>query len=390
MDICTKVTLRQRLLPSGKITLYLDYYPAIRNPKTNKSQRHEYMGIYLYGNPTNRVQREFNQTMLEKAEIIRCRRQEQVINRQFGFIDHSQQREDFLAYFEDVTKKRYQKWKIVYMHFHKFTGGKCTFGEVTVDLCTKFREYLLNASQLRHKKKKISRNSAAGYFSTFRALLKQAYKERLITENINDYLDYIEWEEVDREFLTQDELIQLAQTPCKHDVLRRASLFSCLTGLRISDIENLRWDHIQPIPSIGLCIVITIQKTKTPVKLPLCDEAIELMGNRGTRKVFKGLKRSMTGKPLKDWITTAGITKHITFHCFRHTYSTLQFAANSNPYAVQQSMCHKDIGTTMRYIHEVPTALLETLGKITIKPKSDTTSSQICEDEKLLLTSHHY
>ena len=84
MDICTKVTLRQRLLPSGKITLYLDYYPAIRNPKTNKSQRHEYMGIYLYGNPTNRVQRDFNQTMLEKAEIIRCRRQEQVIIRHCG------------------------------------------------------------------------------------------------------------------------------------------------------------------------------------------------------------------------------------------------------------------------------------------------------------------
>ena len=63
------------------------------------------------------------------------------------------------------------------------------------------------------------------------------------------------------------------------------------------------------------------------------------------------------------------LAQPITFHCFRHTYSTLQFAANSNPYAVQQSMCHKDIGTTMRYTHEVPTALLETLGKITIKPK---------------------
>lgn len=119
MDICTKVTLRQRLLPSGKITLYLDYYPAIRNPKTNRSQRHEYMGIYLYGNPTNQVQRNFNKTMLEKAELIRCRRQEQVINRQFGFIDHTQQREDFLAYFEGVCKKRYEKWKIVFMHFRK-------------------------------------------------------------------------------------------------------------------------------------------------------------------------------------------------------------------------------------------------------------------------------
>ena len=370
MDICTKVTLRQRLLPSGKITLYLDYYPAIRNPKTNRSQRHEYMGIYLYGNPTNQVQRNFNKTMLEKAELIRCRRQEQVINRQFGFIDHTQQREDFLAYFEEVCKKRYEKWKIVFMHFRKFTGGKCTFGDVTVDLCTRFREYLLTAKQLKHTEKTVSRNTASGYFSTFRALLKQAYKERLITENINDYLEYIEWEDVVREFLTQEELIQLAQTPCKHDVLRRASLFSCLTGLRISDIENLHWYNIQSVTGIGLCIVITIQKTKTPVKLPLCDEAVELMGERGGGKVFVGLKRCMIGKPLKDWVASSGIKKHITFHCFRHTYSTLQFAANSNPYAVQQSMCHKDIGTTMRYTHEVPTALLETLGKITIKPKN--------------------
>lgn len=111
------------------------------------------------------------------------------------------------------------------MHFRKFTEGKCTFGDVSVDLCTRFREYLLTAKQLKHTKKTVSRNTASGYFSTFRALLKQAYKERLITENINDYLEYIEWEDVVREFLAQEELIQLAP-PCKHDVLCWASLFS--------------------------------------------------------------------------------------------------------------------------------------------------------------------
>jgi len=109
MDICTKVTLRQRLLKSGKITLYFDYYPPIRNPKSNRMQRHEYLGIYLYANPTNQVQRDFNRSMLEKGELIRCRRQESVINRQFGFIDHSQLKADFLEYFEAVTKKKYQK-----------------------------------------------------------------------------------------------------------------------------------------------------------------------------------------------------------------------------------------------------------------------------------------
>ena len=70
MDICTKVTLRQRLLKSGKITLYFDYYPPIRNPKTSRMQRHEYLGIYLYANPTNQVQRDFNRPMLEKGELI--------------------------------------------------------------------------------------------------------------------------------------------------------------------------------------------------------------------------------------------------------------------------------------------------------------------------------
>lgn len=48
-------------------------------------QRHEYLGFYLYANPTNQVQRDFNRTMLEKGVLIRCKRQEQVINRQFGF-----------------------------------------------------------------------------------------------------------------------------------------------------------------------------------------------------------------------------------------------------------------------------------------------------------------
>lgn len=371
LQLCTKVTLRQRLLESGKITLYLDYYPPIRNPRTNRSQRHEYLGIYLYSMPKNAVERNYNMSMLEKAEIIRCRRQETVINRQFGFLDTYQQKEDFLDYFRKITYKKYEKWRIVYQHFHIFTGGKCIFGDITVDFCMKFREYLLNAHQLRIPGRKLSRNAAAGYFSTFRALLKMAYKEKLLHENINDYLDYIEWEEVEREFLTQEELIQLAQTPCDSDVLKRASLFSCLTGLRYSDVLNLKWDHVRAVTGIGLCLVFRTQKTKTPTTLPLCEEAIELMGESGEGVVFEGFKKSLTSKPLKAWIAASGIKKHITFHCFRHTYATLQMAMSSNPYVVSQALTHKNLETTLRYTHDVPTALIDTLGKISLKPKTD-------------------
>lgn len=47
----TKVTLRKRELPSGKITLYLDFYPPVRNPRTGELSRREYLGIYLSRNP---------------------------------------------------------------------------------------------------------------------------------------------------------------------------------------------------------------------------------------------------------------------------------------------------------------------------------------------------
>ena len=364
---CGKVSLRQKPITKGRLSLYLDFYPAIRNPRTGKKSRREFLGIYIFAEPRNATERDYNRTMSNRAELIRCRRQEAIINRQFDFLDLHQDEEDFLAYFRDMCKKKYSKWEIVYRHFENFVHGSCTFGEVTVELCKEFGEYLLTAKNLRIEHQPLSRNSVAGYFSTFRGLLKIAYRDKLLKENINDYLDKIEWEEVRKEFLTQDELIKLAQTPCKHPVLKQAALFSCLTGLRISDIENLTWDNIQEAPGMGTCIRIRTQKTQTEAVLPISAEALSLCGERGTGKVFRGLTRSMINYPLKNWIKEAGIIKHITFHCFRHTYATLQIAAGTDIYTVSKMLTHKNVTTTQIYADLVSSKKRETIGRIKLK-----------------------
>ena len=192
---CTNVTLRQKPLRNDRISLYLDYYPAIRNPYTMKMSRREFLGIYIYAKPKNEQQRMFNQDMLNKAEAIRCIRVQSLINEEFGFLDKNKQKVDFLAYFRTKAREKYEKWDCVYNHFEKFVGGKCTFGDVTVELCEKFRDYLLKCKQINHPNAYISRNSAAGYYSTFRALLKIAYKEKMLRENLNDFLEKIEWKE---------------------------------------------------------------------------------------------------------------------------------------------------------------------------------------------------
>jgi integrase len=232
----SKVTLRRKPITRGRESLYLEFYPPIRNQETMKMTYKEYLGIYIYQNPQNHIQRDYNNEVLLKAEGIRSIRVQTIINEEFGFLDKNKRKCDFLAYFLSMAKTKDQKWMFVYAHFEKFVAGKCLFGDVNVNLCNKFRDYLLDANQLKRSTVKMNRNSVAGYFSTFRALLKIAYRDKMIRENINDFLDRIDYSDVKKEYLTKEELGRLVVTPCEIPVLKDASLFACLTGLRISDI----------------------------------------------------------------------------------------------------------------------------------------------------------
>lgn len=365
--MATKVKLRRKPITQGRETLYLDYYPPIRDPETMKMIHKEYLGIYIFQEPQNEIQREYNADMLLKAEAIQAMRIQAVINEEYGFLDKRKQKGDFLAYFRSFLMKKDPKWKMVYAHFEKFTKGKCTFGEVNVDLCRKFREYLLNANQLKFSKKKLERNSAAGYYSTFRGLLKIAYRDKMIRENVNDFLEKIEYKDVKKEFLTAEELGRLANTPCEISVLKAASLFACLTGLRISDILKLDWKHIVPAQDGGYCMRLRTEKTETETTLPISDEALDLCGERATGKVFKGLERSMIQHPLQKWLKSAGIEKHITFHCFRHTFATLQIALGTDIFTVSKMLTHKNVSTTQIYAELVNEKKRESANKISLK-----------------------
>jgi site-specific recombinase XerD len=329
--------------------------------------RREYLGIYIYEKPRTEIEKEYNREMLTKAEAIRAIRIQSIINENFGFLDKNKRNADFLDYFYQVSTRKDPKWSMVYAHFEKFVKGKCSFGDVTVDLCRKFRAYLLFTDQLKSKKLKVSQNSAAGYFSTFRSLLKIAYRDKLINENINDFLESIDIKDTKKEYLTLDELKILSETPCDIPVLKTASLFSCLTGLRISDILKLDWSEIVFASDGEYCMRICTEKTETESTLPISLEALQLCGERSTGKVFKGLERNMTQQPLKSWITLAGIDKNITFHCFRHTFATLQIALGTDIYTVSKMLTHKNVSTTQIYAELVNSKKRESANKISLK-----------------------
>ncbi len=375
MNICKTVTLRTRPIKNGmQLSFYLDYYPGYRDEESMKTIRHESLGIYIYAKPKNQREKLYNETMTEKAEAVRCSRFESIVNERYDFFDRNKLRGSFLEYFQKKADKKNQKWQNVCKYFSKFVNGKCTFEEINVDLCNKFMEFLLEARQLTHPTQKLHPNTISGYWSTFRAVLHTAYREHKIKENPNGYLERIDTIPTDKEHLSQPELIKLAETDCNEPELKKAFLFSCLTGLRKSDIRNLTWQKIQPYGNGGMYITVRMQKTKQLINNPVSTEALELIGfyeenadRQPTDKVFPGLKEKMFQAPLKNWMKAAGITKHISFHCARHTFGSLQADAGTSIYAIQRMLGHKNVETTQIYANMSDESKRESVNRITLK-----------------------
>lgn len=352
MQRCKTVTLRSRDKKNGIKSLFLEFYPGYRDPETLELKRRHSLGIYIYSDPKTQTQKDYNAEMLEKAESIRCQVFSDVINERYDFFKRNRYKESFVDFFKKLAEKNHAKWEFACKHFIKFVHEKCTFEEVDVTLCRKFMDYLSNATQL-STNQPLNKNTAADYWIIFRNALVQAYKDKYLKENIVDYLDYIKWVPTVKESLTLDELRNLYITPCPIPIMRKAVLFSCLTGLRRSDIINLTWDCVRSYADGGKYIDFICQKTKEKTIVPISNEALSIIeykdGLNPKDKIFDGFTREMSNKEMREWILEAGITKHITFHCFRHTYASLQLELGTDIYTVQHLLAHKNVTTTQIY-----------------------------------------
>lgn len=267
---------------------------------------------------------------------------------------------DFIKYFEELKEKRHKNssksiqvnWNRELTLLKQYTEGRpMFFGDIDLNLIEDYKEYLINAPQGGSKTGTISRNTASTYFSIFKAALHQAFIDGYLTIDLAAKSKNIYYEESQREYLTLEELNKLAATPCDSPILKRAALFSALTGLRHSDIKQLKWKDLVKDQE-HYRILFTQQKTKGVEYMPISDQAYQLCGERGDydRLIFEGLQDpSWISRPIAKWIEAAGITKHITFHCFRHTYATLQLTLGTDIYTVSKMLGHKKVTTTQIY-----------------------------------------
>lgn len=348
-SIYTKVTLRKRKISRGRLSLYLDYYPAIYNKVTGRRTRREFLGLYIYANPREKFQFEYNRTILHDAEFVRCQRQISVISGELG-IDSMNGKDSFLEYFHSkmIQRKRYITWHVPYAYFKEYCGGVCSFRDLNVDFCQGFLDFLLCHSS-KFDNKPIMPSTANNYMNKFRCVLRLAYKENRIKENLGSLVTNARCANRKKEHLSLEELKRLSATTCTSNVLKSASIFACLTGMRYSDVCRLRWENIECDSEGNWAMHIITKKTSSEAFLPIGEDALAQCGSRSTGVVFAGLSPYVIHKYLPEWLRKAGITKHITFHSFRHTYASLQLAAGTDLYTISKMLTHSNITTTQIY-----------------------------------------
>lgn len=337
---------------SRKNSLYLLYVDGSK-------RSYEFLKLHVYDKPKNNIEKEHNKETLKLAEAIKAQKILDNQSMAHGFVSSVRSKVGFLVYFKEMVDKKYDStgnhgnWLSTYRHLVDFQNGKdIPLERVDDRFLESFKDYLLQCKTRKSNRDiRLNQNSIQSYFNKIRAALREAYNHRMIKENPALRVKSVKSAETHREFLTFEELQQLANTPFEMENFKTAFLFSALTGLRWSDIKALKWENIQHTEN-GWALKFTQKKTKGAEILPIPEQAVKLLGvaRKPEQEVIPDLIYSAWNNiKLREWVISSGIKKKITFHCARHSFATIQLSMNTDIYTVSKLLGHRHLKTTEIY-----------------------------------------
>lgn len=356
-----QVRIRTKKLKNGNRSIYLDTY-------IDGQRVYEFLKLYLIPEH-NKYDKEINRQTLQLANSIKAKKIIEIQNNEFGFNNHNS-KIPFFPYLFDFCRS-------ITDNMDNYKGGKTiadctakylrsyepreniTLQQITAKWINGFVKYLssdvyvMQSKDCKVKNKKpLSPNTIVIYYSVLNACLNQAVRDGYISKNPTSEIRAPRMEETTRMYLTIDELRLLSATDCRRDDVRRAFLFSCLTGIRRVDIKRIRWCDIHKQGKYTR-IVFRQQKTSGQEYLDISEQATSLIGENDDGNsndyVFSLPANNTVNSTLNQWVKTAGINKHITFHCARHTFATMMLDIGTDIYTVSKLLGHRELSTTQIY-----------------------------------------
>lgn len=363
--------LGAKILSDGRESLFLDYYLGYRmvydeakdKEVARKERKREALKLYLWQAPRTPLERQQNKETLQLAKEIRHEREQELKDGTLGYRLKAKEVNffDFIqSYYDEYTKGDKRMIKAAQKRFTDFIAleyplykNNISPEKLTPDMMEHFVEYLQSISK---------GEGALTHWKRWKKIVKAAVKKDILRKNpCEDIVCKADEEALKKDILSIEEMQQLIATTYKgqNPETRRAFIFTLYTGIRFCDIKDLTFANVDYSNR-----VLTFNQKKTQghssksyVNIPLNDGLLALIGTASTNspdeKIFKLPSQEMCLKALRHWTAKAGITKHITWHCGRHSFAVNILNNGANIKTVASLLGHSSIQHTEKYTRAV-------------------------------------
>ena len=334
--------LQQSTLSDGRISLYLEYYlgrlqsidEATGKTKVKHDRKKETLNMYLITNPRTQSERQKNKEILELANEIRAEREQELkkdrtgkrllLNkRNINFFDYYQ------SYIDNYTKKDIRMIKTALSRFKDFLKQEYPIysnnikpEQLNKDMMLSFVEYL--------QSKSIG-EGAKSIYQRFKKVVNYAVEHTVILKNpCAGVVCKVDEQALRKDVLSIEEMESLISTTYdkQNTEIRRAFILCLYTGIRFCDIIELKYSNVDYSNKLLKFEQLKTKghSSKSGVVIPLNDGLLSLIGKASTDEakddyIFYLPSYTMCLKSLRRWTKRAGITKHISWHCARHSFA---------------------------------------------------------------------
>lgn len=375
--------LMGRSLSDGRDSLYLEFYlgkveAESKNGRVyQKSMRkNEILGLYLWQAPRTPDERRHNKEIIEIAKRIRFERGQELLESAEGYRIKNNQSVDLISwmksYYDTYSKRDKKVMKQALVCFTDYlanpTGAKDGSKKGTRMELGEMRRISMKPHQLNkstivgfteYLQQRFQGEGPHTVYKRFKKMIKAAVDADILRRDPCAGITIkIDSGTLKKDVLSIEEMQQLIATHYAREnkEIRRAFIFCLYSGLRWCDVKDLTFANVDFSNRL-----LRFEQSKTKghssasgVVIPLNEGMLELIGN-GERNelIFNLPSHTMCLKALSHWTKRAGINKHITWHCARHSFAVNILNNGANIKTVASLLGHSSLSQTEKYTRAI-------------------------------------
>ena len=374
-DATDNPKLGAKILSDGRESLFLDYYfgyqmvysERLDKQVARKDRKREFLKLYLWQAPRTPLERQQNKETMELAKRIRFERGQELLENVEGYRLKKKSDINFLDYFrayiDKYTKKDIRMVEIALKRFIDFLNDMPEYSkyvkrikpeQITKDMVEDFTEYLQGRSV---------GEGAKSIYARFKKVIKYAIEHDVMVKNPCTGISIkVDDQQLRKEVLSPEEIQQLIATHYEHENpnIRRAFILCLYCGLRFCDVKDLTFANVDHSNRL-----LKFEQSKTKghsassgVVIPLNDGILKLIGepsdpDKRDEVIFPLPSYEMCLKALRHWVKRAGINKHISWHCARHSFAVNILNNGANIKTVASLLGHSGLKHTEKYTRAI-------------------------------------